>query len=245
MKKRIIFLTAVVFLSSVSIAHTNAMPENTGIPFGDGFPGGHYYTLNIIIRHGQGAVSVLGLPQDAKAYAVYADAAGRPGEYGEAAVVLVPDLLYVDDEYGNNLIFLGVIDLQDTDSTGQSKSPEIVVDLTPVFEWTGDVCYVQPESDANCEGECLTIDLCCVDADMDFNFQRCDLMTDVGEISDGFAIQCPVYDIDEIQYVPLSAQCNSYENERLFNIGELNGYLWESDAAGSRSIQVRLYPIEE
>jgi hypothetical protein len=303
MKKSIVLIFAAAFLAPGVTAYAATPADSNGVPFGDGFPGGHYYVLNIIGKQGsftcpqpeyadglqvygnvifiprdkgngpvtvlmesgdkgpkgaqdtatlevtdwctesfpdtggEGDGAILRLPQDAEGYAVYARVAGRPGEYGEPAAAMVPDLFYVEDEAGNDLIFLGQIDLK-------GKGAQKTTDLTPLFEWTGEVCYVQPEYDLHCQGKCTTSHICCVDANMDYTFERCDMLTDVGEIF-GATLQCPGYDADGIPYVPLAAQCNSYENEWIFNIGDLAGYLWDHETTGSRNIQVRFYPINQ
>jgi len=171
---------------------------------------------------------------------------------------IVPDLLYVEDEAGNNLILLGLVDRQGTvtfSSTSMTlnrtstdptngKGAQTATNLTPLFEWTGDICYVQTDYDIYCQGACTPLDLCCVDKDgVDITYERCDLLTDVGEFIDETTQQCPVLDTDGFPYIPVTAQCKSYNNEWVFNIADFVGYLWDIDTTGTYVIQVRFYPL--
>jgi hypothetical protein len=170
---------------------------------------------------------------------------------------IVPELYYVEDEAGNDLMLLGLVDrsgtatfssdgmtLTRTSADTKGNGVQKATCLTSLFEWTGEVCYVQPDYDLYCQGECTPLDLCCVDENFDNIYERCDLLTDVGEILDGTTLECPVLDANDVSYLTVEAQCKSYENEWVFNIGDFVGYLWDLDSTGSYNIQVRFYPIK-
>ncbi|MHC4519647.1 MAG: hypothetical protein ACYTAS_13740 [Planctomycetota bacterium] len=55
-----------------------------------------------------------GKPVDDKVYAVYACITEKPDKYGEPTATVVPDLYYVEDEAGNDLILLGLVDRSGT-----------------------------------------------------------------------------------------------------------------------------------
>lgn len=326
MKRFIKFCLFVITLLSFALSANAGKPvDDQGIPFGNGFPSGYHYNLNLIgkkdnfncpqpefadgmevygnvifiprdqgndpitilmesgkkgpkgaqdtdvlevtdwctesfpdFNANKGDPAILRLPKNDKGYAVYARITGKPGDYGEPAASIVPELSYVEDEAGNDLIMLGLVDRDgtatfssdgmtltrtSTDTSTKGKGVQKATNLTALFEWTGEVCYVQDDYDLYCQGDCTTLDLCCVDEDIDGIYERCDLLTDVGEIIDGTTLECPVLDIDGIEYITLAAQCKSYDNEWVFNIGDFVGYLWNLDTTGSYVIQVRFYPI--
>jgi hypothetical protein len=208
----------------------------------------------------QGDQAVLRLPK-AEGYAVYARILGKPQTDGEPSVHLTPNLAYVEDESGTDLILLGLVDQNgtatfssdgetlyrtSTDSSSKGKRAQKFSNLTALFEWSGEVCYVQDDVSDYCYDEggnytCTGMDLCCEDTDIDGIFDNCDLLTDVGILVDdglgGLILECPLgTDV-------LTAQCQSYENEWVFNISDFVGYLWNLDSTGTYNIQVRFYPL--
>lgn len=211
----------------------------------------------------KGDSAVLRLPKNDNGYAVYARITGKPGEDGEPTAAISPELFYVEDEAGNDLILLGLVDRNgtatfasdgmtltrtSTDTATKGKGVQKATNVTSLFEWSGEVCYVQDDSYLYCLDEygadtCTSLDLCCVDADIDNVYERCDLLTDVGVLIDGTTLQCPQYDFYGDLYLLVEAQCKSYENEWVFNIADFVGYLWNLDTTGSYVIQVRFYPL--
>jgi hypothetical protein len=313
-------------------AHAAKPVDSQGVPFGNGFPSGKHYNLNIIgkkdnfycpppefdpvtleqiygnvvfiprvqdsdpitilmesgkkgpkgaqnitelqvtdwctesfpdYNESNGDPGVLRLPKNDNGYAVYARITGKPGEDGEPTATIHPELYYVEDEAGNDLILLGLVDRDgtatfssdgmtllrtSTDPSKKGKGVQKATNITALFEWTGEVCYVQSDSDIYCLDEfgvntCTTLSLCCVDQDTDNIFERCDLLTDVGVLVDGTTLQCPEFDVYGDLYIPVDAQCKSYDNEWVFNIADFVGYLWNLDTTGSYVIQVRFYPL--
>jgi hypothetical protein len=321
MKKNIISLcAAVTFLASGFTAHAAKPVHENGMPFGNGFPNGYHYNLNILGKKdnftcpqpefvdgmqvygnvifiprdqgndritilmesgkkgpkgaqdaetlevtdwctksfpdsgsGIGDAAIMRLPQNDKGYAVYARITGKPGINGEPTATITPELSYVEDESGNDLILLGLVDRNgtakfssdgmtltrtNTDDSTKGKGVQKATNLTPLFEWTGEVCYLQDDYDLYCDGDCTPLDLCCTDADLDNTYESCDPLTEIGEINDdGTTIQCPD------GYILQEAQCKLHNKEWVFNISDFVGYLWHLDSTGSYNIQVRFYPI--
>lgn len=208
-----------------------------------------------------GDPAILRLPKNDNGYAVYARITGKPGDDGEPTASIVPELFSVEDEAGNNLILLGLVDRNGTatfTSTGEvlyrtstngskGKGVQKATNISALFEWTGEVCYVHPDADIFCVDEngvdqCATLDLCCVDAESDGIYERCDLLSDVGIIDDSNLV-CPATDAGGEAYVSVAAECRSYENQWVFNIADFVGVLWDLDTTGSYVIQVRFYPL--
>ena len=226
---------------------------------------------------GNGDPAVLRLPANDKGYAVYAQITGKPSkEPGEPSISITPNLFYVEDEAGNDLILLGLVDRQgvasfsstgevirrtSTEPSKKGKGVQNAKDITALFEWTGEVCYLQ-DSDLYCIDDennyvCTDLAICCVDnvtidpvtgeelPGPDGIYEACDLLADVGVLSDdGITLMCPDADGDGALDDPIIAQCRSYENEWVFNIADFVGYLWNIDSTGAYNIKVRFYPIK-
>jgi len=216
-----------------------------------------------------GDSAVLRLPYNSNGYAVYGALGGKPLSDGEPSVSISPDLYYVEDESGNDLILLGLVDsggttafgsdgtvLYRTDSSGSTKGKgsRKATNLTSLFEYSGEVCYVQTDTSAYCYDEsaaytCTTKELCCVDEDSNGVYEACDLLTNVGVLFDdgmgGTGSECPS-DPTVDPYLPLgvSAECQSYDNEFVFNIADFVGYLWDIDTTGTYLVRIRFYPIQ-
>ena len=206
----------------------------------------------------EGDQAVLRLPK-AESYAVYARILGKPAEDGEPSAHIAPGLAYVEDESGADLVLLGLVDqsgtatfssdgetIYRTSTSSNGKGAQKFSNLTGLFEWSGDVCYVQADVTNYCYDDlgayvCSGMELCCTDVDLDGDHDSCDLATDVGIPVDdgmgGFTLECPV-GTDSVD-----AQCRSYDNEWVFNISDFVGYLWNLDSTGAYNIQVRFYPL--
>lgn len=204
----------------------------------------------------QGDPGVLRLPANANGYAVYARITGKPGEDGEPTASIAPDLYYVEDETGNDLILLGLVDrdgtatftsdgeiLYRTSTDGaKGKGVQKATNLTPLFEWSGEVCYVQSDVAMYCEDAlgndlCNPLELCCTDADANGIYESCSLLSDVGALQPDGSLLCPA------GTSAVTAECRSYENTWVFNIADFVGVLWDLDTTGSYVIQVRFYPL--
>lgn len=174
--------------------------------------------------------AVVQLPPNAKGYRVYARALAKPTD--NPWMTVTPSLVGVEDEYGNDLIYLGMVTSDGfttpyetfTRSKGKSKA----VPITGLFEWTGDVCYF---SDGYClDAECTLTSLCCTDVDMDGVFESCEPKGDL--------LLCPDGTVDTTAY------CRSYDNEWVFNIGDFVTYLWDLENNGLKLLQIRFYPVK-
>ena len=88
---------------------------------------------------------------------------------------------------------------------------------------------------------CSGLALCCEHQDLDNIYDSCSLLTDVGVlVEDGlgsFVLECPL-GTDAV-----NAQCQSYDNEWVFNISDFVGYLWDLNSTGAYHVQVRFYPV--
>lgn len=175
-----------------------------------------------------GDAAVIQLPKNDAGYRVYARALAKPTD--EPFMTIVPSLYMVQDEFGNDLVFLGTLDgsgFTMPDGTfvrkkGQSKA----VDITGMFEWTGEVCYFTP-----IEGSTPT-QVCCIDADGNGVYEDCEAAT---ILADG-SLSCPA------NYGLVAAYCVVYEDAWVFNIADFVEYLWTVQNNGLKLLQVRFYP---
>ena len=199
----------------------------------------------------------LRLPQNDKGYRVYARITGKPTD--NPSLSLSSELAYVQDENGNDLLFLGLVDsigvfssdgedLSRTDSTKKGKGVQKATDLTGLFEYSGNVCYLQADSDLYCLDEsgqntCSAYDLCCIDRELDGIYDRCDPLSVVGvDLNLDGLLECPVADQESNTYFSEQAQCKAYDSEWVFNIGDFVGLIWNLDNNGSYNVQIRFYP---
>ena len=161
-------------------------------------------------------------------YDVYARALAKPTDNPDMTVS--PKLIAVEDESGNDLIWLGLVtdngfatpDVTFTRNKGKSKA----INITGLFEWTGDVCYLTPDGYCD-DGTCSEKALCCVDNDGDGIYDECE--EKVEEL-------CPEGLVD------VTAYCRSYTDKWVFNIADFVTYLWNTDNNGLKLLQVRFYP---
>jgi hypothetical protein len=208
-----------------------------------------------------GDSAVVRLPSDPDGYAVYARVLGKPGVDGAPMFNMVPSLNLVKDEAGNDLLLLGFVTpigvfnaaglpINRYDSAIKGKAAKTATNLTSLFEWTGDVCYIQEDSDLYCLEDalnvCTTRAVCCVDNSdpADLIYDRCDLLTDVGidPDLDGNYV-CPATDVDGFAYTVIDAQCRHYDNKWVFNIADFVDVLWDIQHTGIYNVQIRFYPL--
>ena len=177
-----------------------------------------------------GDPAVVQLPKNDKGYRVYARALAKPTD--TPSMEITPDLVAVEDEYGNDLIYLGLVTSDGFETPyvefqrthGKSKA----VDITGLFEWSGDVCYFDT---GFCEPveECTAEQLCCIESEVPGVYDSCTVK--VGDL-------CP------LDTVEVSAYCKSYLDEWVFNIGDFVTYLWDLDNNNLKLLQVRFYPVK-
>lgn len=213
---------------------------------------------------GQGDPAVLRLPKGE--YAVYARITGKPGKDGiERTFLMDPYLSYLENVDGNNLILLGLVDseggfkswnggpLQRTDSEKKGKGVLKATNISPVFWYTGNVCYIQDDSycyDDFDNNVCTTKGLCCADTNNsdDNVYELCDELGTVGIDPGDGSLVCPptvVVGGQEFPYISLEAFCRDHTDEWIFSIGDFVGYLWDITTTGAYVVQVRFYPLDQ
>lgn len=208
-----------------------------------------------------GDEAVLRLPKNEEGYAVYGRLAGKPGEDIEEPWVYVePGLRYVEDEQGQPLLLLGLVDgsgvytcdgtkdindpcyLVRTDDVAKGKGGKGVQkakNMSPLFWFNGWICYIDP---GDCMGSCYQECWCCCDTDdPDILYNHCekDTVDDPCDcIGPTLYPGCTAWDALELYCTDYSGQ-----NEWIFNIADFVGYLWDIDTSGAYVVQIRFYPL--
>ena len=181
----------------------------------------------------------------AATYNVYARALAKP-TYDPNIAILGNSLSYVTDEYGNDLYYLGsfskecgvttpeISECSFTRTKGKSKA----INITPLFEYTGDICYFNPTGycDPLDPSSCPATQLCCTEVNMGtvevpkWVYRNC-------------AIKDPILGCGADQ-VEVTAYCKDYSTNptSVFSIGDFVGYLWSVDNNGVKLLQLRFYP---
>jgi len=178
---------------------------------------------------GDGAV--LQLPKNTNGYRVYARALGKPTDSPSSS--LAGQLVMVQDEAGNDLLYLGLVTDGGFESPYNSftrtKGKSRATDISGMFQWTGSVCYLSEPADGYQE----SLNYCCIDADLNGRPEDC-----VAPVIDSFTglETCDAGFYDQTVY------CKEYESEWVFNIAELVTYLWQGNNDGVKLLQVRFYP---
>jgi hypothetical protein len=224
------------------------------------------------------------LPENANGYGVYARVTGKSLE-GTAWSFLLPTIENVQDEYGNNLYFLGTIgspdgctdaqgnyvgDLDRIDTTkgnGKGKGVKDAVNLNCLFEFTGQVCYIN-DLCSYC-GDAPGYSLCGdTFAGNDAGFVCCEDTFDDGQVydscgepaksncsapvgiltADGVTSCDPLTDGCEWtctgeSYI-VDPLCRDYQAPTwIFNISDFVDVLWKSETNGAYVVKVRFYPL--
>ncbi len=203
---------------------------------------------------GVGDAASLRLPKNDAGYRVYARVLGKPGD-GTTSLTAIPGLVSVEDEYGNDLLYLGLVTDNGFESAsgtvyrtggGKGKGVQAATDITGLFEWSGEICYVQPDAiDLYCGEDgsaCESREMCCTDADGDGAYDSCDALADVGTDDGTGVLSCPAVNADGDAYLATATECRTYDDEWVFNIGDFVTSLWEISNDGSYRVQVRFYP---
>ena len=165
-----------------------------------------------------GDPAVLQIPPNEKGYKVYARPLGKPTD--EPSLQIMPELLTVEDELGNDLIYLGLVTDRGFESASEiftrKKGKSKAVDITGLFEWSGDVCYLTTSLCDPVE-ECTQETICCTDVDIDGIYETCE----------------PQVDSACLTGVPTDVYCKTFTAEWVFNIADFVRYLWMPKTAGS------------
>lgn len=222
------------------------------------------------------------LPENANGYAVYARVTGKPVE-GTAWTFMTPGIDLAQDEYGNDLYFMGTVGgsegctdadgnillerIDNTKGNGKGKGVKNATDLTCLFEFTGQVCYINDtcyycgEDLSLCGGVYPGNDagfVCCQDTfDDDGNqiFDSCSEPANsscsdpVGVSSIDGSLCDPLNDPDCVwactdgAYI-VEPLCRDYQEPTwVFNISDFVDVLWKSQGNGAYVVQVRFYPL--
>jgi hypothetical protein len=177
---------------------------------------------------GEEDAAILQLPPNADGYDVYARALGKPTD--NPYMVISPELVAVEDDSGNDLIWLGLVTdsgfvTSTTDPLVRTKGKSTAVEITGLFQWSGSVIYLD---ESYCADDCTTFTKCCeVDEEGYFVYEEC-LEPDSGFCDEG-------YDL-------LVFWEKEYSDEWVFNIGDFVTYLWNLDNNKLKLLQVRFYP---
>ena len=167
------------------------------------------------------------LPPNSKGYRVYARALAKPTD--EPTIDLASSLYMVEDENGNDLLYLGLVTDQGfetpTASLTRQKGKSKAVEISGMFQWNGTVCYYDPPVD----GYDYSQNYCCIDSDLDGMYDSCDPLSE--EI--GF---CPA------DYTEMTAYCKTFNAEWIFNIADYISMLMETSNNGVKLLQIRFYP---
>jgi hypothetical protein len=174
-----------------------------------------------------GDAAVLQIPPNDKGYRVYARPLAKPTD--EPSLQVMPELLAAVDEFGNDLIYLGLVTDNGFESASdiftRKKGKSKAVDITGLFQWSGDVCYF---STSLCDPieECTQSTLCCTDEDIDGVYESCEPQ------------------VDDVCLVgaPTDMYCKSYAAEWVFSIADFVQYLWDAENSGLKLLNVRFYP---
>jgi len=178
-----------------------------------------------------GDAAVVQLPKNDAGYKVYARALAKPTN--DPSMTITPNLVSVQDEYGNDLVYLGLVTnggfvRADGMTLTRGKGKSTAVDVTGLFQWSGEVCYFSPP-----DGAYQFSQICCIDFDADGIFDSCE-QPSVDLLGTSYCATAG--------YSLLSTFCKSYVNEWVFSIGDFVEYLWDLENNGSKLIQVRFYP---
>ena len=169
------------------------------------------------------------LPANQDGYAVYARAAGKLGQNLNIEI-FDPNLDFVKDENGNDLLALGLITQDGVTSflntgeiiyRGKGKGNK-AVEITDLFKWYGEICYF---SDTG------TGTKCCIDTSdpLDGIYDEC--------VDPDPLTGCPP------GYVPESISCQTFDPTWVFNIAEFVSAFWNVDNNGVKILQIRFYPL--
>lgn len=179
-----------------------------------------------------GDPAVLELPPSEKGYRVYARALAKPVEHSYWSISYSGSLFSAQDEYGNELVDLGLVTSGGVASPGETvnrtKGQSVAVPITDLFLWSGEICNIDFTLTSP-----VTKPLCWTDANLD------------GVISVGDTFTKPVDGICSSGVLtPVPVICTTYVDEWIFNIAELVASDWLVDNGGTKLVQIRFYPVQ-
>ena len=173
-------------------------------------------------------------------YDVYARALAKPTDNPD--ITITPELIGAEDEYGNDLICLGLVTENGfetpTETFTRKKGKSKAIPITGLFNWTGTVCYF--EEPEGWIGDLTTY--CCYDYELDGIWDYCCFDEDTNTIYEESECSGDLSGFVEGVCTEVETYCNEYTDEWVFNIGDFVNYLWNADNKGVKLLQVRFYP---
>lgn len=214
-----------------------------------------------------GDAATVMLPKSADGYAVFGRMHGKPGDDGGPTFQFTSrqfDL--VQDEFGNDLIALGLITgtgiedldgnlLQRWDGSGKGKGVLKAKDITAIFQYTGTVCAINDTDTLCLDGGCtvlktvccapledsgdgtLVVASSCEDPDL-VGFGGC-----VDQIDGACPAEIPYGDGTTTTVCPVDAMCKELTDAWIFNVADFVNVLYNAENDGSYNIQLRFYKL--
>ena len=221
------------------------------------------------------------LPEDPDGYAVYARATGKPVQeqffevFGRDLTVVevecsADDLLNDPNCEGDgtyDLLLLGLVDEQgawinygngdgnfdrvdDTDGRG-GKGVKDATEITGMFEFTGDVCYIYADDPACTDGDPCTESSYCCPTDIDGYYTGACILKETALFWDTDSYVCSNNDgfdgtgaeAPGTFWLEESFYCRSYEDAWIFNIADFVEVLFDVRNNGTYNLQLRFYPL--
>ncbi len=185
--------------------------------------------------------AVVQLPPNEAGYRVYARALAKP-TFNPNIAILGNTLSFVEDDLGNLLYYFGSFtkDCVTTPTTpeciyARTKGRSVATDISPLFEFTGSVCYFDPTGYCDPAVDCPAASLCCTKVNIGTNLEPIWVNKDCKPLDPNLGCS--------IEQVEVTAYCKAYsEPQWVFNVGDFVGYLWSMDNNGLKLLQVRFYP---
>ena len=171
------------------------------------------------------------LPPNNNGYRVYARVLAKPTD--EPYIGLASSLYMVQDENGNDLLYLGLVTDQGfetpTVSVTRKQGKSKAIDISGMFQWSGSVCYFEEPLDRYESSN----EVCCIDTDLDDVLDKCsnaivDSTTGIATCEEG--------------YTELTTYCKSFAAEWVFNVADYVSMLMDSNNNGTKLLQIRFYP---
>ena len=178
------------------------------------------------------------LPPNDKGYFVVARVLGKPTD-DPSLTIENGELMFVEDESGNDLLVLGLVTGTGWETPSvkltRTKGKVTAVDMTGLFLWSGDVCYLDSTYYCTVEDPCIEKQFCCEEYDSDGYCVKYYEATDT-EIAGNLCAD---------QTALITLECQEYLDTWVFNIGDFVGAMWEMYADGNfKLVDIRFYPVK-
>jgi hypothetical protein len=205
--------------------------------------------------------AVFQLPPAKNGYWVFWRALAKPTE-SPSLTITDFGVNFFEDGDGNKLYYAGTVGPNSVSSTtngtttiARQKGKSTAVNITSLFTFTGDICYLTPTDcpdyvDEFNPGDCFTEYLCCADLDGDGAYDVCELRED-SDNSGGVDEydSCVDRDLDDDTIVDDLVEeigtCKTYTEEPIFNIADFMQFFMDLDNNGLKLLQLRFYPIPD